>query len=235
MKVDVMDLGITDDGVHLREFAVVIAAQNHNPTIVNPDFLKLNGIAEADWQLAQAPVCVEPLAQVQYTNGISVLAEPQKIVFAQAGETLSQENIIIVKMARQYIEAVPHVDYTGIGINPKGDVGFRTEEGPRRYIMERLIARGPWQEYGEAPVKGSATFIFQLGKARVFLAVQEATRRNPKGTGAPVIVFSGNFHYDLAAVPRNGMLETLTGVLDDWRTCWTEYTNLVNSVFCKEL
>jgi len=86
-----MDVEISGDGVRIREFSVVIAAQNHNPTILNPDFLIRNEIVGADWKLAQAPVCVEPFAQVQYTNGVSVLSELQKIVFTQSSESLTKK------------------------------------------------------------------------------------------------------------------------------------------------
>lgn len=227
---DMMNLGITDDGVRIRELSVVIAAQNHNPTILNPDFLLLNKITQADWVLAQAPVCVEPFAQVEYTNGVSVVSESQKIVFTQSGESLTPESIVAVKMAQQYVKTVPHVDYKAVGINPKGDVGFQAEDGPRRYIMEKLIAQGPWQKYGQGPVRGSAVFIFQLEAAKLVLTVQEAKQRNLDGTGAAVVIFSGNFHYELLT-SRDNALKALDNILDGWQACWADYTNLVNSVF----
>jgi len=143
---------------------------------------------------------------------------------------------MIVDMAQQYVRTVPHVAYTGVGINPKGDVSFRTEEASRKYIMEKLIARGPWQNYGQAAVSGSATFVFQLETAKLFLTVQEARRRKPDGALAPVIVFSGNFHYDVSAEMMDSTLKVIGDILHSWRICWTEYTKLVDSVFIsKEL
>jgi hypothetical protein len=231
MKVDTMGLGIEDGSVCIRELSIVVVAQNHNPTILNPDFLSRNEIVPADWNLAQAPVCIEPLAHVQYANGISVVSEPQKIVFTQHSELLEQETIVIAEMVRKYINAVPHVDYRGLGINPKGDIAFKTEEESRRYIMERLIAPGPWQDYGEAPVRGSAAFVFQLGEARLHLKIQAVRRNVPGGIGPPVVVFLGNYHYDFTSVPRNNLLEVLNKALDNWGTCWVDYTKLVNSIF----
>lgn len=230
-----INLGITDDSVRIRELSVVIAAQNHNPTILNPDFLWLNEIAQADWKLASAPVCVEPFAQVEYTNDISVVSEPQKIVFTQGGEILSQDGILVVEMAHRYVRAVPHVDYRAVGINPKGDIGFETEEGPRRYIMEKLIAAGPWQDYGQGPARASAIFVFELEASKLFLRIQEAKRKGPNDASAPVVMFSGNFQYGLAESKRDEMLKALGEILDNWRACWAEYTLLVNSVFLKEL
>lgn len=230
-KVDIMDVDTTEDGIRIRELSIVIAAQNHNPTILNPDFLARNEIAQTDWQLAQAPVCVEPFAEVQYANGISVVSESQKIIFTQPGESLTQEDIIVVKMAHQYVKTVPHVDYRGVGINPKGDIGFPTKEASRRYIMGKLIAAGPWQSYGKAPVRGSATFLFELEATKLFLGIQEAERRDPNGTLVPVVVFSGNFHYALPKSPKETALKALSDVLDSWEICWREYTGLVNSVF----
>ena len=59
----------------IQELAAVVVARNHNPTILNPDFLKYNNIVPANWELAESPLCTPPVAQVKYTNGISIVAQ----------------------------------------------------------------------------------------------------------------------------------------------------------------
>ncbi len=220
--------------MHVRELSVVIAARNHNPTILNPDFLARNEIVSSEWNLAQAPVCVEPFAQVQYQNGISVVSELGKLVFTQAGTSLTKEAVEVVEMAQRYVRVVPHVDYRAVGINPKGDVEFPTEDGPQQYIMGALVAQGPWKNYGKAPVKASSTFIFELAEARLFLTVQEAKLNRPDGTFSPVVSFAANFHYELSWNLKEEMMASISNALGGWQNCWTEYEYLIRNVFIPE-
>jgi len=59
----------------ISELAIVVAAQNHNPTILNPDFLKHSQIVPKEWVLREPPLCTEPLARVAYTNGVTLVAQ----------------------------------------------------------------------------------------------------------------------------------------------------------------
>lgn len=51
----------------VQELAIIIAAKNHNPTILTPDFLKYTGIVPADWELARQPIFTSSVAQVIFT------------------------------------------------------------------------------------------------------------------------------------------------------------------------
>jgi hypothetical protein len=226
-----MTLEDTARNLRVREFSVVITARNHNPTILNPDFLARNEIVSSDWSLAHPPVCVAPFAQVQYENGISVVSEVGKLVFTQVGTSLTKEAIEVVNMAQRYVRVVPHVDYRAVGINPKGDVECRTEDGPQRYIMGKLVAKGPWKTFGKAPVKASSTFVFELEESRLFLTVQEAKLSLPDGTTSPVVSFAANFHYELTWNLKDEMMTSISKALDGWQTCWTDYENLIENIF----
>lgn len=226
-----MTLDLSTNGLRIREFSVVIAAQNHNPTILNPDFLARNEIVNSTWALAEAPVCVEPFARVKYANGITITSELDKLVFTQTGDSLTENAIEIHEMAQRYIVAVPHVDYRGLGINPKGDIEFSTEEACRRYIVETLIASGPWQTYGKAPVKASTRFLFELEGVKLFLTIQEAKAKRRGGDTSPVVMFAANFHYELSSIAREQVLEMIKSALDKWQICWKEYIHLISAVF----
>ena len=55
------------------ELTIVIVAENHNPTILNPDFLKFNDIVPKEWDMGQPPLCTPPISQVEYKNGIKII------------------------------------------------------------------------------------------------------------------------------------------------------------------
>lgn len=42
--------------VDLQELAIVLTAKNHNPSILNPDFLKCSGIIPSEWELSRQPL-----------------------------------------------------------------------------------------------------------------------------------------------------------------------------------
>jgi hypothetical protein len=46
----------------IQDLTLVVVARNHNPTILNPDFLKSTHIVPEHWELAAPPFCVEPVA-----------------------------------------------------------------------------------------------------------------------------------------------------------------------------
>ena len=52
--------------VQLQELAIVVAAPNHNPTILTVDFLKYSGIVPTDWELASQPISTNRAAQVSF-------------------------------------------------------------------------------------------------------------------------------------------------------------------------
>jgi hypothetical protein len=70
--------------VTIQELAIVIATENHNPTILNLDFLKCSGIVEEDWQLSRSPICHSQASQIVFQNGISLASQPDRIIFAEA-------------------------------------------------------------------------------------------------------------------------------------------------------
>jgi len=67
--------------VILTELGIVIVAQNHNPTILNPDFLKRNKIVPENWELACPPICLPPVARVSFTKGVNIFSQPERIIF----------------------------------------------------------------------------------------------------------------------------------------------------------
>ena len=57
----------------LIQFSTVVVGKAHNPTILNPDFLAVNGIVASDWgwEVAET-ITTPPFAVVRYTCGVSV-------------------------------------------------------------------------------------------------------------------------------------------------------------------
>lgn len=48
----------------IQDFSIVLAARNHNPTIVTLDFLVGSGVIPGEWELAPPPVLSSQASQI---------------------------------------------------------------------------------------------------------------------------------------------------------------------------
>ena len=83
----------------IEEISIIIAAQNLTPTMMSQDFLKFSGIIPKEWELAQQPVLNPNFAQLNFKNGLSMVAQPRSITLS---ESLNQK-----PMNPKYKPAVP--------------------------------------------------------------------------------------------------------------------------------
>lgn len=216
----------------VNEFVIVIAVKNHKPTILNPDFLKYSGIVPSEWELAVAPICTNSVAQVTYQNGISIVAEPQRIMFVEAMVDKAATSVLVPGIASKYGKILPHVDYQAVGMNFRGHVTFNAQpNAAREYLAQTLLSPGPWQEFGLAPVRTGVNFVYTLEHCSFNLSVNEAAWRQPDETTTPVVVFSGNFSYDIGGHSESERLNSLQQAIENWQVSLSTYKELVNTKF----
>lgn len=219
--------------VDIQELIVVVVAKNHNPTILNPDFLKYNGIVPAEWELAESPICTEPVAQVIYKNGINILAQFDKIIFSENIEAKKLEEVKVPGIARKYIETLPHVDYRAVGINPKGDMPMPETEAIR-FIIDRLVRPGPWVQFKERAAHAAVRFTYPIEGGKFTLTIAAAVKKPLEGIEQPVVLFEANFHYEVIAdTPQEKLSQTLA-FIDLWKTELEDYATFINQTFLKE-
>lgn len=214
----------------IQELAIVIAAKNHNPTILTPDFLKYSGIVPAEWELARSPLLTSQVAQVAFTNGISIVAQPGTVTFSEALEAKSTEDVKIQEIARKYVQTLPHVDYQAVGINPRSFLTFEDEEedAARQYITSTLLSPGAWQELGTASMTAALNLVYPLEGRQLNLVVNEVRLQLPEQQPIPAVLFSGNFSYYMAGNTESERLTHLFQLLENWLTDLETYRELVN-------
>lgn len=215
--------------LEIQEISIVVVAQNHNPTILNPDFLKFNEIVPKDWELAAPPICVEPMAQVTFKNGVSIIAQFDKVIFAQAIHDKNAEELLIPNIARKYIETLPHVNYASVGINPKGHIVF-AENKVQEYLVETFLADGPWREIGESPVKASIKLAYTLDKCKCALTIDEAILQAPEKLATSILLLAANFHHDIAGAAKKEKLSDLFNIIDSWKIDFEMFKEIVSKI-----
>lgn len=223
-----------ENSFHIRDFTIVIIANRHNPSILNPDFLKFNNIVPKDWELKKAPICIEPFSEVAFKNNVNVRAEINKLTFFEKLSEKDPYHIEIDEIAKKYTEVLPHVDHLAVGLNFTGHISFENNpEGPKEYIMTTLIANGPWCEYGEDR-SASISFAFKLGRTQLNLTIKESTLNGEQKGNLPILFFDSNFHKELAGSGREEKLKDLHEILSKWTEDFEEFKRVIENVFHRE-
>lgn len=224
----------SNKSLEIFELSVVIIAKNHNPTILNPDFLKYNDIVPKEWDLAKKPICADMVAQVTYKNSVNITAQLDRVIFSENIKINDLNNIDtpgIAGIACRYANTLPHVDYKAVGINPKGHVSFGEDrEGVQKYLAETILADGPWQGFGNAPVKVVVKFSYTLDRGQCNLSLEEATFTEK---AIKVLLVSANFHRDIIGETQKERLTDLDQIVENWRSDIETYRKLVNDKFLK--
>ncbi|MBD2519164.1 hypothetical protein H6G93_30230 [Nostoc sp. FACHB-973] len=216
----------------IQEIAIAIAAKQHNPTILTPDFLKYSGIVPSEWELARQPIVTNTGSQVVFQNGINIIAELNRIIFVESIATKEAQEVEIPVIASKYLETLAQADYQGISINFRGHVLFDQQQNTARdYILKTLLNPGPWQEFGKAPVQAATRFLYTLEDAQMTLDINEAGLQLPDKKVVPIVLFTANFGHAIASQESNQRLAAITQVISNWQIDLETYKEVVNTKF----
>ena len=225
-----------NQNLNIQEMAIAIAAQKNNPTILTTDFLKYSGIVPSEWELAKPPILTNTAAQVAFQNGITVIADPNRIIFAQVISPQKNQGGEIAGIAHKYVHALPQLNYKGISITFRGHVPFsHPDNSARDYIFKNLLNSGPWLEYGTSPVVAALRFMYNQHGVQMSLDVNEAVMQLPDKTSKNVVVFTANCLHPVKPENENQNLQVLTQIIDNWENDLHMYREVVNTKFLQPL
>jgi hypothetical protein len=215
------------------ETVLVVDPQRHNPAIVKLEFLRCSNIISPELEPVRAPVNTPQAAQILFQNGIAISAQANQVIFSEALGVREPETATTPEIASRYIETLPNSGYQAVGMSFRGFVVFpeQGEDAAHRYLTQRLLAPGSWQNYGQAPVRSSVNYVYTLEGRRLFLSVAEvALQQQPDGQNVPGLMFSANVEYLI----EDGNPQLLA-VLAGWRSDLNVYKELVNTHFLSDL
>lgn len=215
--------------IQLVQLSVVVVGRTHNPSILNPDFLAINEIVLREWQWEVADtITTPPLAMVRYKNGVTISVEHSKLQVADVGDNPEPSRSKAITIARQYVETLPHVRYSAVGINFQSI----TEQGdPGQFLKERFLKPGPWDSH-EPRLQGiGLRLIYPVVGGRLVLSLDAGEAEKPEDDGAKkkaVLIFNGNFHRDCQDYPAKDKVTSLLAYAeDDWNFYGRVLTNIL--------
>lgn len=220
----------------VSESAIVIVAKNLNPKILTPDFLLYSGIIPTDWELARQPVCTERGSQVIFSQGISIVAEPQRVMFMEPMGDKTAASMAVPGIASKYVQLLPNVEYQAVGLNFSGYVSFENQpEAASKYLSKKLLSSGSWQEVGNAPMRATLNLAYKLERGPFNLTISEAALRQPDETTTPIVMFSGNFSKEVIGSTGSERLESLHQAIENCQADLETYINIVITKFLTQI
>ncbi|MBT3905164.1 MAG: hypothetical protein HOF30_05765 [Rhodospirillaceae bacterium] len=170
---------------------VVLVANAHNPSLLNPDFLKLNEVVPADWDVDET-ITTPGISYVKYVNGVTVQVEPGRCLVSQAGVGQFRDSYEIHDVAKKYVRVLPHIPYHGVGVNWEFSV---EKKNAFRWLRDRFLKPGDWRNFGGRMRSAEYKFSIELEGAVLNLGIKPAKFKMPdNGEVFEVAVVDANFH-----------------------------------------
>jgi len=211
----------------LLNFSIVVVAEHHNPTILSPDFLARNEIVPDDWgwKLREDCFSTPPLAQVKYENGLSVLCEQSKLQVVDGGDNVNPAKSPVDAIAVSYLRTLPHVRYTGLGVNFKAIIPC---EQPSSVLMGRFLKAGPWTAPEQGLEDMGLRLVYAIDHGRLRLSLDAGEVNSEEGKDVQTVVLAGaNFHHDL---PDDAPVDQVEQIVKRKTEYWEHFQSMVSQI-----
>ena len=217
-----------EQSFEIKEFSIVIVAESHNPSLLNPDFLKTNRIVPSEWKLNRPPICVAAVAEVSFKGGVKITTQPDRVVFIERIDNNDLSEVQIQGISQRYVSTLPHVNYTAVGINFKGHAD-RTALGDN-YITDRIIKSGKWIDSSIGPIETALKFTYQFKGSVCYLSVSNSYFSKPDKSKQPVILFDANFHHRLPNSYDPDKAGVINNIINNWDNCLKNLDQLAGNI-----
>jgi hypothetical protein len=205
--------------INLQELAIVIAVTEIDPTLITPEFLKYSQIVPSDWEIVGQPIRNFQGSQMTFQNGVSVIAQPQRISFAELAVDKDPATLLSYQVAMKLVDILPSLNYVGVGINLRGYIDFGTDTRQARdFMFQNLLAPGAWKQLGNAPVQAGLNLGYTFENRRLNLTINEAVLQNTENQTSAIALFNGNFDYDVATtVLPSEHAQRIKEIVSNWQ------------------
>ena len=216
-----------------QEIAIVIAVPVEDPTMLNENFLKQAGIIPIDWQLEREPVYSDRVAQIMFTNGLSIVAQPDRLMFLEIvgdksirqSRGYTNETLHAGEVAQKYVATLKMADYRSVGINFRSYAPQNSPDAATAYINNELLAAGSWQQYNHSKMRASVNLNYDLRDRQLNLSIDAATIQFPTPLTHPAVVFSGTFSY--ATTESGDKVTNISAIIGNWQQELNEFNSFI--------
>jgi hypothetical protein len=214
----------------IEKISVIIEAKSHNPTILNPDFLKRHGMIDPDLEVREAPICSEPFARVAFENGITITAQFDQISFSEEMESKSPELAEAPGIALAYVRLLEHVNYLAVRNSFNGVIRV-PEPQAESFVMDRLIQSGAWKQLHEKPGRAMVRFVYPVEKGFFSLSVGSGSTEVTPEQEDWYVFFRGDFERPVTEEQPQKRLEESLNLIHRWIGDLQTFSHFVEDAF----
>ena len=176
----------------LHSVSVVVTAEFHNPSILNPDFLKSQRIVPTDWE-PSVPITTPQFSNILFHNGIGWTVDQSKLTVTENCESEFRESYRVYDLVVSYVEKLPHVPYRSLGLNCV--VAVRKDD-PQQWLTKQYLKDGIWLHDKPAALSMIPKFTFQAGDgALCHLSLDAGQSKLGGQQPVPAVIANCNVHH----------------------------------------
>lgn len=216
--------------LELTQFSIVIITRNNNPSMLNPDFLKINQIVSQDWEISSPIFTTEEISQVTYENKINIQVQTDRLIF---NEAINENNYqgLTPNIATKYLDVLPHVNYYALGINIISHVIAENSEEIDNYFGEYILRSGDWKKYKNVSPNPSFSLNYPLESRQINISISPAKIESQEADyqHKSVILFTGNIHRDFSDLKDlEKQRQEIKQCLNSWEKDLEDYQSIIN-------
>lgn len=215
--------------INLTNFSIVVLAQAHNPTILNPDFLKNNKIVDASFTPKDV-YCTPPVSQVSFYEGVSIIAEFERLQFIDYVSERIPHDSSIPEIAKKYISTLPHVRYSAVGINFAGHYFWENKAAINTFLTDKFIKDGHWLSAGDKLSDIGLKFVYLFGKTKCTVSIESTRISRKENEKIPVILINANYNLDV----KDNNIQEIKSFISDWKIQNERFTSFLEKIFPKD-
>lgn len=185
----------------------VVVADQHNPSILNPDWLVKTKIIRPEWKLADPSITTPLFARCSYVNKVQLILEPNKLTVDSItvdDHDLSDE---LPRIVRKYVDSLPHIPYKQIGSNFRFSVGMHDVLSK---LKNKLIQKGNWNADNISKIKTALQYFCNDYSINLTIEPSDFMGENGTGEKEPALILGFNYHRELSN------LDSLISAIEKW-------------------
>lgn len=216
--------------MQIQEVSIVVEAKSHNPSILNPDFLKRHGMVDPDLKVSESPICAEPFSRVVFENGVTITAQFDSISFTEEIRSRPPELAEAPRIGLTYVRLLEHTNYYGIQNSFTGVIQT-TEEQAVAFVMDKLIQPGAWKCLNDKPGQAMVRFAYPIEGGFLRLAIGAGYTEISPDEKDWRIVFRGNFERPVTEREQKKRLEQSLHLIHLWTADLKTFSMFIKDAF----
>jgi len=179
------------------------------------DCLKEERVIPKDWTISYLSLDTEPIKQIRFSNGISIVGRPNLLTFIEPIKINSSGMMKLPQIVNRYISVTSKAPYVSVIFNINIFVGFDpdNQKGSHEYITNFISHSQHHDIIGELE-KVNIQLVYKIGLRQLILNISEVRLELPNKQTIPSILFSGKSSYKIKGSTTAEKLIHLTQVID---------------------